>query len=60
MERLEAERLVADAILLERAASVLDRTPRYSSYSAVHWLDVRESLRELAQGMRTEAESYAG
>ena len=62
MNKLDAEKLLADAIILERAARVLDRTSRGEpfNFSSVHWMDMKETLREVAQAKRTEAESYAG
>jgi hypothetical protein len=63
MTELEAQKTLADAILLERAAVVLERTSRTTalngSWSALHWLDVKETLREVAQQLRLEAEEYA-
>jgi hypothetical protein len=61
MTKLDAEKLLADAIILERAVAVLDRTSRKPfEYSSIHWLDTKETLREVAQDKRREAEGYAG
>lgn len=56
-ELLEAQKLVADAILLERALRVLDRTSRIPfDYSAGHWVGVKTTLRTVANRLRDEAE----
>lgn len=62
LEKLE--RQLADAILLERAAKVLERTSRRcvaDPYSSGHWLSVKETLRAVAQAKRAgvEAAGYA-
>jgi hypothetical protein len=54
---IERQKLVADAILLERAARVLDRTSRKPfDFSAGHWLSVKQTLNEVAAAKRQEAE----
>jgi len=53
MERIEQERLVADAILLERAAKVLERRQLAYSFS----LEERvEFLRRAGEKLRQDAE----
>lgn len=59
-ELLEAQKLVADAIVLERALRVLDRTSRVPfDYGALHWMSVKATLREVAASKRDEAEGRA-
>lgn len=62
--RLEAQKTLADAILLERALVVLRRLSRRGwpggGYSAGHWVSVKSTLGNVASAMRDEAESYDG
>lgn len=62
-----AERTVADAVILERAARVLDRrgAGAVSGYTPLEWLtglasslrmDVEQAMRDAAEGMRDAAE----
>lgn len=58
LERTEAEKMVADAIILERAARVLDRTSHREPFhfTAAHWIGVKDTLREVATAKRAEAQ----
>lgn len=62
MDKVECERMVADAILLERAAGVLTRRrpdPRWTVYSVRERHDTAIwVLKEKAAELRREAESY--
>lgn len=59
MDRIEAEKTVADAIILERAVRVLDRTSRRPfEFTSGHWLGTKDTLREVAAAKRAEADRF--
>jgi hypothetical protein len=61
MTELEAQKQLADAIILERALRVLDRTSRVPfGYAALHWVSVKTTLREVANRLRDGAEGNCG
>ncbi len=61
MDRIEAEKTLADAVILERAARVLDRTSHREPFhfTAAHWLGVMDTLREVAAAKRKEVDDFA-
>lgn len=60
--RVAAQKLVADAIILERAVRVLERTSRLVplEYPELHWFFLKDTLRQVAQVKRLEAEIVTG
>lgn len=54
---LAAQKMMADAIILERALRVLDRTSRVPfEYTAAHWVSVKDTLHAVAAAKRDAAE----